>query len=78
MNFAKMGFLAYGLATWLALTPSGALGQTPPSPTPFQVFDGTLYRNKPDLQRSVATSSHLQRQHRSQSAELGQPLTVRG
>ena len=41
--------LAAGLATWIALTVSTALGQIPPSPRPFIVFDGTLYSNKPDL-----------------------------
>lgn len=37
------------LVIGLALSLSVALGQTPPGPKPFYIFDGTLYSNKPDL-----------------------------
>lgn len=37
------------LAIWVLFTGSLALGQTPSNPTPFIIFDGTLYSNKPDF-----------------------------
>ena len=49
MKPVTMGSVAVGLATWFAFTVLTALGQTPPGPKPFLVFDGTLYSNKPDL-----------------------------
>ena len=38
-----------GLATWIVFLGSTGLAQSPLSPKPFLVFDGTLYSNKPDL-----------------------------
>ena len=49
MNLVKMVSVAVGLATWVVFLGSTALAQSPPSPKPFLVFDGTLYSNKPDL-----------------------------
>ena len=49
MKLFTIGSFTTGLAIWLALTVSTALGQTPLSPKPFVVFDGTYYSNKPDL-----------------------------
>ena len=49
MKLVTMGSFAVGLATWvLFLGPTG-LAQSPPSPKPFIVLDGTGYSNKPDL-----------------------------
>lgn len=49
MKMATMGPFVIGLATWFGLTLSTALGQSPPSPKSFPVFDATGYSNKPDL-----------------------------
>jgi hypothetical protein len=49
MKSVTMGSFAVGLATWVAFTVLTALGQPPPVPKSFLVFDGTLYSNKPDL-----------------------------
>jgi len=49
MKLVTMGSVAVGLATWVVLLGSTGLAQSPPSPKPFLVFDGTLYSDKPDL-----------------------------
>ena len=49
MKRFTIGSFATCIAIGLALTVSTVLGQTPPSPKPFVVFDGTGYSNKPDL-----------------------------
>ena len=49
MKSRTMGLFVLGLATWLTFTVLTALGQAPPGPKPFVVFDGTLYSNKPNL-----------------------------
>ena len=49
MKLVTIGSFAVGLATWvLFLGPTG-LAQSPPSPKPFIVLDGTGYSNKPDF-----------------------------
>ena len=49
MKLVTMGSIAVGLAAWVVFLGSTGLAQSPPSPKPFLVFDGTLYSNKPDL-----------------------------
>ena len=49
MKLVTMGACAVGLVTWVVFLGSTGLAQSPPSPKPFLVFDGTLYSNKPDL-----------------------------
>lgn len=49
MKLVTMGACAVGLATWVVFLGSTGLAQSPSSPKPFLVFDGTLYSNKPDL-----------------------------
>jgi len=44
-----IGSFTASLAIGLTLMVSAALGQTPPTPKPFYMFDATLYSNKPDL-----------------------------
>jgi hypothetical protein len=49
MKLVIRGFFAVGLATWVAFFGGTGLAQSIPSPKPFLVLDGTMYRNKPDL-----------------------------
>src|ERR1041385_1234232 len=49
MKSVMMCSFAVGMATWIVFLGSTGLAQSPPSPQPFMVFDGTLYSNKPDL-----------------------------
>ena len=72
-----MGSFTTGLAIGLALTVSTALGQTPPSPKPFVVFDATLYSNKPDL--SVYGIQPAKREHLKPLGEWNsQEVTMQG
>ena len=49
MKSVTMGFVAVGLAACFAFTVLTAVGQPPPGPKSFVVFDGTLFSDKPDL-----------------------------
>jgi hypothetical protein len=49
MKLVRMASIAVGMMTWVVFLGSTGLAQSPPSPKPFLVFDGTLYSSKPDL-----------------------------
>lgn len=49
MKPVKVSCFITGMAMWVALMGSTALGQTLQNSKPFIVFDGTLYSDKPDF-----------------------------
>jgi hypothetical protein len=49
MKPITIGCSTMGLVIGLALMASTALGQNPPSPRPFVIYDALYYFNKPDL-----------------------------